>query len=308
MPSSKIDFEGIVNKANDIIMVMAVEDDGSGARIVYVNEAFTQLTGYAAEDVLGRSPRILQAPETCQDTIQDISAALHSGGSIRRRLLNQAKNGAKHWLEVSIVPLPFGDGRFTHYAAIERDVTAETEREQALEVLATTDSLTRLANRRRFVEVMEREFGRARRTGKPLSLVAFDLDHFKRVNDTWGHDVGDSVLVAFANLVRDAVRAYDCVARIGGEEFSVMLPDTDQADALQIAQRICDLVALRPLVMVGDRAIEITCSGGLTALAPRDETASSLMLRADRALYLAKSSGRNRVQELAPELLLAAQP
>ncbi|HXQ53889.1 MAG TPA: diguanylate cyclase [Stellaceae bacterium] len=306
MSPARIDFEGIVNKANDIIMVMAVGEDGSGARIVYVNEAFTRLTGYAAEEVVGKSPRLLQAPETSQDTIREVSAALHSGRSIRCRLLNRGKDGERHWLEASIVPLPAGEGHVTHFAAIERDVTAEMEHEQALEVLASTDPLTKLANRRRFVEVMEREFGRARRTGKPLSLVALDLDHFKRVNDTWGHDVGDRVLVAFANMVHDAVRAYDCVARIGGEEFSVMLPDTDRADALQIAQRICKLVAAEPLILVGDCAIAITCSGGLTSLADRDETAASLMLRADRALYFAKSNGRNRVHELSPELLLAA--
>ena len=167
---------------------------------------------------------MLQGPDTCPATVQEISAAVHAGHNARRRLLNYTKGGERVWVEVNIVPLPNPDGKSAHFAAIERDVTADVEREGALSDLALKDPLTLVGNRRYFQQALDRELAQARRSGDPLALAMFDLDRFKSVNDVWGHDAGDRVLTTFAGVLQRHLRGCDHVARIGGEEFAVLLP------------------------------------------------------------------------------------
>jgi diguanylate cyclase (GGDEF)-like protein/PAS domain S-box-containing protein len=294
-------FEPIVSKANDAIIVAEIDDAiGSGFRIVYTNETFSRIFGYSAEEAIGQSPRMLQGRETDATTIKEISATIHQGCSIRRRILNYCKNGQSIWVDVNIVPLPSHDGQIRRFAAIERDVTTEVQREHQLEELAFADPLTKLPNRRYFDRVLERELSRAQRTRQPLCLAILDIDHFKVVNDTWGHPVGDRVLIAVANALHQAVRIYDYAARIGGEEFAVVLPGAARSDGLGILDRVRQHVHATARVAVDNHTISVTCSAGLTSLAPKD-TPESLTDRADRALYLAKNSGRNRVSEIGPE-------
>ena len=159
--------------------------------------------------------------------------------------------------------------------------------------LATTDPLTGVFNRRTFIELAARELARSRRDGTPLSLMILDLDHFKQVNDTYGHLVGDEVLVAFANLVKDCARGGDLVVRYGGEEFCVLLPATPLAAALALAERIRIATAT---VALTARPIKVTVSIGVTAYSGGiDATLESLLARADEALDRAKHEGRDRV-------------
>jgi diguanylate cyclase (GGDEF)-like protein/PAS domain S-box-containing protein len=288
-------FEHIVSKANDIVMVAEIGKSDDGFRIVYVNEAFSRHFGYSADEALGQSPRILQGPETCAATVGEISAAVHRGAAIRRRILNYDKGGRRIWIDVNIVPLASSEGRTTHFAAIERDVTADVLREGTLEDLALTDALTNAGNRRYFDQILERELSRSRRSHAPLALAVLDLDHFKSINDAWGHPAGDRVLVTFVKAVQEAVRNYDYVARIGGEEFAVVLPGSARSDALVVADRICASVRSTNFFVTEDHAIRVTCSAGLTSAATSDDNSESLMRRADHALYLAKSGGRDRV-------------
>lgn len=292
-------FDRIVKEANDAIIVAEVNaKSGPGFRIVYTNEAFTRIFGYSHEEVLGRSPRMLQGPDTCAETIKEISTVVHGGMSIRRRILNYTKSRQPIWVDVNIVPLPNAHGEVRRFAAIERDVTNDVERERLLEELAYGDPLTKLANRRYFDQMLERELSRSRRSGLPLSLAMLDIDHFKFVNDTWGHPVGDRVLVAVARAMLHSVRNYDFIARIGGEEFTVLLPGADLPDGRRIIERVCGDIRAHAHVVVDTQTICVTCSAGLTSAGELTESGEKVMARADRALYTAKAEGRNRIAVL----------
>ena len=187
-----------------------------------------------------------------------------------------------------------GDGPGIVYCGIITDTTEHREAQERLRQMATTDGLTGLANRRRFLEALEHEVQRHRRYGTPLALVSIDVDRFKRVNDTWGHAVGDEVLRALAAICRAEVRDVDIVGRIGGEEFAVLLPDTAPEEATAVAERLRYAVEAAPLLTTGG-PLTVTLSLGVAASPPCDG-ADGLLREADRALYRAKAGGRNRVE------------
>lgn len=166
--------------------------------------------------------------------------------------------------------------------------------------LAITDELTGLYNRRHFFELAEREFDRARRYGRPLATIMLDVDHFKQVNDTYGHAVGDQVLRALAKRCRENVRDVDLLARYGGEEFIVLLPESTLEGAYEVAQRLCGCVAEVPLES-GRGSLTVTISVGVAAITQDCVDLETLLNRADAALYAAKRSGRNRVEALGAE-------
>ena len=297
-------FERIVNEANDAILVAEVDPaKGPGFRIIYTNEAFTRIFGYSRKEVLGQSPRMLQGPGTCADTIKEISAVVHQGASIRRRILNYTKAREPIWVDVNIVPLPNDEGVVNRFAAIERDVSVEVQHEDQLEELAYADQLTKLGNRRYFEQTVEKELARARRNNQQLSLAILDVDHFKKVNDTWGHPVGDRVLVAVARSILQSLRSYDSAARVGGEEFTVLLPGASLADSIRIVERVRTAIQAHAHVVVDGQIIAVTCSAGLASLESPADTVQELMLAADQALYRAKNSGRDRIAIGYPGLL-----
>ncbi|CAM5378682.1 GGDEF domain-containing protein [Rhodanobacter lindaniclasticus] len=161
--------------------------------------------------------------------------------------------------------------------------------------LANTDELTQLPNRRLLAERVESELVRFARYGRTFTVILFDIDHFKNVNDRFGHPVGDRVLVALAARVRESLREVDTLGRWGGEEFIIILPEVDLADGLRKAEALCARVAAQALF--GDHAITISC--GVADVHPGD-TADSLFGRTDTALYIAKRQGRNRAECLVP--------
>lgn len=163
-----------------------------------------------------------------------------------------------------------------------------------LEEVAIRDSLTGLFNRRHFMERIEEEMARAERQGNPLHLALIDLDHFKKINDTWGHQAGDQVLVRFAETARSALRRSDLIARYGGEEFVILLTAGDTADIRQVLERLRSM--LSSLHFGGKQGFSVTLSAGLASWRPGD-TVDSLFRRADVALYRAKETGRNRLVE-----------
>lgn len=160
--------------------------------------------------------------------------------------------------------------------------------------LATRDALTNLLNRRAFDALLTEEVDRARRLGRPLTLAVLDLDHFKAVNDTYGHPAGDLVLTAVARVLEAGVRTIDRVARIGGEEFAVLLMETVAADGYGVACRLVEAVRSRPVVLADGRELGISLSAGVAELPSADGTESALLDAADRALYQAKRGGRDR--------------
>jgi diguanylate cyclase (GGDEF)-like protein len=166
---------------------------------------------------------------------------------------------------------------------------------------ATTDELTGLVNRRRFLEALETELERARLFETPLSLVLADLDDFKRVNDAHGHLAGDDALRTFGDLLQAHLRVVDVAGRLGGEEFAVLLPETDLEEATLVADRMRGALSEAPLGLSGGVRISLTASFGIAELAP-GQSGQQLMSRADAALYAAKAAGKNRVSMAEPIL------
>ncbi|PWR21967.1 GGDEF domain-containing protein [Zavarzinia compransoris] len=198
----------------------------------------------------------------------------------------------ERWLEVDTHPVS-GDGRLGRVWLFE-DVTQRQHQAADLERAAHFDALTGLVNRHRFHALAAPLLQQAAREGHDLSLLMLDLDHFKAVNDRYGHAAGDRVLRATADRMRAALRARDIAARLGGEEFAALLPGTAPADARLIAERLRAAIAAAP-VEVGDAAIAVTVSIGLAGARPGETELAAVLARADEALYAAKRAGRDRV-------------
>lgn len=235
---------------------------------------------------------------------------------LRRGLFPEAGDAPQSWMADRLrqhraadgVPheLALGNGRWLQFSehrtpqgytvGTRIDITERKRLEAELRELASTDVLTGLPNRRHFLQRLESEIERVRRgTTREACVLMLDLDHFKRVNDTYGHAVGDSLLRHFARLLGEELRATDTAGRMGGEEFAVILPGSSLGAAQTFAQRLCDRLAAQPLTVDAAR-VEATVSIGIAAIAGDDLTPDAVLSRADEALYQAKAEGRNRVQ------------
>lgn len=189
-------------------------------------------------------------------------------------------------------------GNFAGVEGIYRDVTQRKNLERELQRLATTDMLTGIANRRAFLECAESAYAHSRSNGEPLTLLMLDLDHFKTINDRFGHLEGDRALMAFAQAIKGQLRASDAVGRLGGEEFGVLLPVTTLAEGLEVATRM--LHSIRALELTDDagHSYRVTTSLGVSTFRQSDRSLRDMLDRADQALYLAKHRGRNQVASL----------
>lgn len=202
---------------------------------------------------------------------------------------------AGRWYDVQMTRLHAMDRRMHGRMLVWRDISARKQLEADLLQLARTDALTGLSNRRHFQERGEEEVLRARRYGRPLSLVMVDVDYFKSVNDAHGHDAGDRVLKALATLLLGTLRATDLLGRLGGEEFALLLPEIDAVEASEIGQRLMQKVAAMQVLLDDGQAITITISAGVAALTAADDGFNGLLRRSDDALYRAKHAGRNQL-------------
>ena len=205
------------------------------------------------------------------------------------------KDGTVIDISISSHALFDHNGAFTGVEGLYRDVTQRKNLERELHRLATTDMLTGMANRRSFLEVAEATFQRARESHAPLTVLMLDLDHFKTINDRFGHLEGDRVLAEFARATKHQLRAGDTVGRLGGEEFGLLLPHTTPAEGADIANRILEAIRALELTDSNGRPYGVTTSMGLGTLSPGDRSLHDLLDRADQALYLAKRRGRNRI-------------
>jgi diguanylate cyclase (GGDEF)-like protein len=203
-------------------------------------------------------------------------------------------NGANDFLNKPVDSLEL-QARVNVHHRLSRTIYQLEVSQEALAELATTDSLTKLKNRRLLYTQAEQNLNACRRYGKDMSLLLLDIDHFKKVNDTFGHHAGDEVLIRVASLLAQMVREVDTVARFGGEEFAVLLPETNRLGAAVLGERIRAAVE-REMIVVAGQNIPVTVSIGITTLAAEDvESIDQLLGIADRRLYLAKSGGRNRI-------------
>jgi diguanylate cyclase (GGDEF)-like protein len=206
----------------------------------------------------------------------------------------------QHWYQCRDQAIPWTDGRLVRLE-IATDITDRKEMELALQeahekarAAALEDDLTGLFNRRAFFEFGNQLLKQSRRHESPLAIIMFDLDHFKRINDNHGHEAGDQVLRQVGQMLRTSVRESDIAARIGGEEFAILLPETETDDAQDLAERLLTLMRETP-VCFRNRQIGPTASFGVSARRPEEKSLESLLSRADEAMYESKSSGRGRV-------------
>ena len=294
-------FQQLAQSTNDVIVVTAATPLGPpGPIIVYVNPAFTALTGYNDDEVIGQSTRLLHGPKTDPQTVAAVRAAMETQRPIRVELLNYSRDGEEFWIDTHIVPLRDAHGRVTHFATIGRDLTATKRLQLELRLMASTDPLTGLLNRRRFLEQAESDFQRSQRYQHELAVVMLDIDHFKAINDSHGHFAGDQVLVAMSRATENLLRNTDNLGRWGGEEFVILMPETPLAGAAILAERLRVELARLAVDTTGG-ALRFTVSAGVAARGGCDAGITDILQRADSALYAAKHDGRNRIQVLAAE-------
>ncbi|MFM7739960.1 MAG: diguanylate cyclase [Planctomycetota bacterium] len=287
-------FRDIVELAQDVVIVTrATPLDAPGPEIVYVNPAFTRLTGYSAAEAVGQNPRILQGKATNAATCHEIRLALEKQEPIHVAILDYTKDGREYWLDMSIMPLRNAAGELTHFVAIERDVTGQKAMEQRLRELAERDSLTGLYNRRIFFERLEECWKRFQNQNEIFSVVAMDIDHFKLFNDEYGHSAGDAVLKYVGSLILSGTKTNDTAARTGGEEFSVIMPGLVAAEAFTTAEEMRNKLKSSTVIYNGDE-LHVKISIGISEIRKTDQSSSEIIRRADQALYLSKERGRDQ--------------
>lgn len=263
------------------------------AKIDYVNSAFAAARGISEPDLLGQVPALLQ-PGLSPEKGLDLHASLMAGRAWRGEVCSKAADESEIWEDVSCSPVYDEEGHVSHIVAIHADITQRKIMEEELRKQAVTDALTGVSNRRRLMEVGEKEVLRRKRSNEALAALMLDIDHFKRVNDTWGHPAGDAVIRALATRCTEIVRGSDTVGRLGGEEFAIILPMTDLARAMDLAERIRVRISAEPVVWEG-QSIPFTVSIGVADAQDSTGDFATLIGRADAALYAAKQGGRNRV-------------
>jgi diguanylate cyclase (GGDEF)-like protein/PAS domain S-box-containing protein len=297
-------FRSVVDNAMDAVLITTPQFDSPGLQVIYVNPAFTHLTGYESAEIVGKTPSVLQGPLTDQRVMNRLRDDLTNGRTFAGTTTHYRKDGSPYVLEWTSYPLLDDQGTPLCFVAIQRDGTHRTQYERIiaeknrlleeanvhLEMQALTDGLTGLHNFRSFQAKIAEEFERSRRYKLPLSVVMLDVDHFKGFNDSFGHPAGDSVLQDVGRLMLETSRAVDFAARYGGEEFIMILPNTDANGALIFAERLRGNIEnaawpQRP----------ITVSVGIASRDEQTQTPLELIQRADAALYKSKERGRNRV-------------
>lgn len=291
-------LEKAVSSLNDMVLITEAEPVSEpGPRIVFVNEAFERMTGYGRDEVLGRSPRILQGADTSRVEIARIRDALSAWQPVRAELINYTKAGRPFWVEVVIQPITDERGWYTHWVAVERDITERRAAEQKLHELAFFDHLTRLPNRSQFMLMASTRLAEEHESRPLGAAILIDLDHFKVVNDHWGHHRGDQMLIEIATRVRAELQPPDTLARLGGDEFMVLLQDLgmDEALATRRVEALCErlLASVSRSMVIDGREYFSTASLGVVLLGHRPMSVEALLSQADSAMYYAKDSGRN---------------
>ena len=315
-------LESVVVNAKDAILITEAEPiDAPGPRIVYCNPAFLSTTGFSLDEVIGKTPRILQCEQTNRATLDIIRAALSKWEPVEVELINTRRDGTRFWVQLSIVPVANERGWFTHWVSVQRDISerketeslqrqAQADREEKVQLetrllererierelsyAAFHDGLTSLYNRAYLMNRLSGMFNRAGHPRAPGATVLFlDLDRFKFVNDSLGHRAGDLLLSQVARRLETCVRATDVFARVGGDEFAILLVGDGQSGAaVELAQRIVTTMAL-PVVIDGQN-IFTSCSLGIVSANDSHSSPEDLLRDADVAMYAAKKEGRGR--------------
>ena len=275
----------VENSDNSIVITDA------NSNIIYVNDIFEHDTGYTKEEVIGKNPRILKSGENSQEFYYKMHETLNRGEKWEGEFINKRKDGTLFYEKASITPV-YVQGKLAKYLAINLNITDYIEQKREVEYMAYHDALTSLPNRMNVEEYLEHRLIVAKRQSSRISILFIDLDRFKIINDTLGHDVGDELLIQSAKRMKGALRESDMLARIGGDEFVIILESLNEDySAAQVSQKILELFS-EP-IMTSNHRLNVTLSIGIAIFPDDGMDCKTIFKHADVAMYKAKASGKN---------------
>ena len=272
--------------------IMITDPDG---HIMEVNEAFTRITGYPRDEAVGKTPRILRSGRQSADYYEAMWQVLKQNGHWHGEVWNRRKNGQVYAELQTISAVNDARGQLSYYVALFTDITPMMEHNKQLEHIAHFDALTELPNRVLLGDRLQQAIAQCQRRNQFVAVAYLDLDGFKAINDSHGHDVGDLLLIALAGRMKSTLRDGDTLARIGGDEFAAVLVDlTSVGECEPVLRRLLQVASEK--IPVGDKLVQVSASIGVTVY-PLDGSDPDLLMRhADQAMYQAKQSGKNRFQ------------
>ena len=257
-------------------------------KIEYANQQFIERSGYTLEEVKGKTPSFLHSGKTGADVFIKLWKTIKADNVWVGEVCNKSKEGNLTWEKERISPVKDIDGKTTHYVAVLEDITEQKSQREALEYMAMHDALTDLPNRALFYDRVYQAIINAEHNNEPVAVLLMDLNNFKVINDTLGHHVGDKILKEISSRLRSGVKRYDTVARMGGDEYLVLLPGVDKALAMEIGQRL-SLLVQKPFV-IEDHHFDISMSVGVAMYPEHGDDPDVLIQRADVAMYSAKAN------------------
>lgn len=269
--------------------IVITDKDGN---VIDVNKSFTDITGYDRSDIVGRNMRVLKSGLQGQGFYSTMWKAMVDEGYWKGEIWNRHKDGNVYAELLTVSAVRDQDDKISHYVGVFSDISWIKEHEQQLERIAHYDSLTQIPNRLLLVDRMRQAIAHSLRTGQVFAICYVDLDGFKPVNDTFGHDVGDQLLVAMAKRFQDCLRTGDTVGRLGGDEFVLILLGMENDDTCEVAvNRLMESIC--GPVQIGDRTVSITASMGISLYPSDGDDPDTLLRNADQAMYKAKQMGKN---------------
>lgn len=273
----------------------------SNNKIINANQAFTHITGYSLSDVIGRSPSLLSSSKHDEPFYQNMWESLLKEGCWNGEIWNKHANGTTYPAAISISVIRDHQGNIDHHFAVFSDITEKKQTEEMLFDQAYKDILTGLPNRRMCLQRLEQSMLTSKRSKLAFAVLYIDLDHFKEVNDSFGHTKGDQLLIEVASRIKSRIRDTDTLCRLGGDEFTVIINEIHEAQVVErVAQNIIDAIK-KPFLLDTDKAY-VSCSIGIT-LYPEDASdITTLLKNADQAMYMAKKTGRDGFRYFTPAM------
>ncbi|HIP54589.1 MAG TPA: sensor domain-containing diguanylate cyclase [Sulfurimonas autotrophica] len=274
-----------LEQTDDMVLIA----DANGI-IEYVNDAVTLISGYTKEELIGNKTNIFKSGKHTKEFYEKLWKTILSGKNYQSVIINKTKNDKLYYADLKITPLFDENKKLKNFVATSMDITNRIEMQKKLQKLATIDSLTGIYNRYKIDDAINLQIARSKRYKEPFCLIMLDVDHFKKVNDTYGHDIGDKVLKALSRLISKHIRCTDIFGRWGGEEFAVILENTKKEEAIEIAEKLRKIVEAYSI----ENRYKITISLGVGEY-KEGESREDLVKKVDKALYRAKENGRNQV-------------